>query len=87
MGRRAGVGGRVDVCAKESHKKEEARGGESTGLGRSPFGSFCTSISLILKMSHRFCDTPDAVNNNVQIGMAARSHHLPNPWPWPTRWG
>jgi hypothetical protein len=34
VGRRAGVAGRVDVCAKESHKKEEARGGDSTRPGQ-----------------------------------------------------
>lgn len=37
-------------------------------------------------MSPRFGNTPDAVNNDVQIRAAAGSHHPPNPWPWPTRW-
>ena len=36
-------------------------------------------------MSHGFCDTPDAVNNDVLVGAAEGSHHPPNPWPWPTR--
>jgi len=39
-----------------------------------------------LKMSHGFCNTSDVVNNDVQVEMAAGSHHLPNRWPWPTRW-
>ena len=29
---------------------------------------------------------PDAMNNNVQVGVAKGSHHPPNRWPWPTRW-
>ncbi len=35
---------------------------------------------------HSFCNTPRAVNNDVQVGAAEGSHHVPNRWPWPTRW-
>jgi hypothetical protein len=37
-------------------------------------------------MSHRFGNTPNAVNNNVQVAVAEGSHYTPIPWPWPLRW-
>jgi hypothetical protein len=37
-------------------------------------------------MSHKFCNKWKTINNDVQVGAAAGSHHPPNPWPWPTRW-
>ena len=52
---------------EESHKKEEARTGESTGR---PFGN---SISEIPKMSHRICNMPKpagVVTNHVQVAAA-----------------
>lgn len=83
--RRADVGGRVDVRAKESHKREGAEGERVPGSGRSPAGPYFTPICEILKMSLRICKTPDAVNNDVQVRAAAGSHHLPTLRPWPTR--
>jgi len=71
---------------EESHKKEGVEQERVPGLGRSPFGSFGSLISEILKMSHGLCNSPDAVNNVVQVRAAAGSHHVPIPWPWPNRW-
>ncbi len=85
MGRRAGVG-RVDVNGRSPAQKDSSEEERVPGLGRSPARPFCTSISEILKMSHGIGDTPDAVNNNVQVRAAAGSHNVPNPWPWPHRW-
>ena len=86
MVRRAGVGGRVDVCGRSPTRKEGVEEERVPGLGRSPGRPFCNPISRFLKMSPGFCNTSDAVNNNVQVTAAAGSHHLPIPWPWPTRW-
>lgn len=62
-------------------RKEGAEEGRVPGLGRSPFRPFCNPISEILKMSHGIGDTPNAVNNDVQVRAAAGSHHLPIRWP------
>ncbi len=86
MVRRAGGRGRVDVNGRSPTRKEGVEQERVTGLGRSPARPFCNSISEILKMSPRFCNMPDAVNNDVQVEVAKGSHHLPIPWPWPTRW-
>lgn len=86
MVRRAGVAGRGDVGGRSPTRKERPEEERVPGLGSSPARPFCNPISEILKMSPRFCSTPDAVNNDVQAGTAAGSHHHPNRWPWPTRW-
>ncbi len=80
------MAGRVDVSGRSPTQKDRVEEERSPWSGRSPFRLFCFSISEILEMSHRFCDTPDAVNNDVQVGAAAGSHLAPIPWPWPTRW-
>ncbi len=60
--------------------------GRVPGLGRSPARPFRTSISEILKMSPGFYNSPDAVNNDVQVRAADGSHHVPTLRPWPHRW-
>jgi hypothetical protein len=84
--RRAGVAGRVDLWRRSPAQKDRAEQERVPGLGRSPFRPFCFSISEFSKMSHNFGNTPNAVNNNVQVGAADDSHRPPNPWPWPHRW-
>jgi len=80
------VGGRVDVCGRSPTRKKRHEEERVPGPGRSPGRPFCTSISEILKMLPRFCNTPDAVKDDVQVAAAASSHHLPIPWPWPIGW-
>ncbi len=84
--RRACVGGRVDVCGRSHTRKKRPEEERVPGPCRSHAKPFCNSISGFLKMSHRFDNTPNAVNNDVQVRAAAGSHHLPTPWPWPHRW-
>ena len=86
MVRRAGVAGSVDVCGKSPTRKEGVEEERVPGPGRSPGRPFCNSISEILMMLHGFRNTPNAMNNDVQVEPAASSHHFPNPWPWPNRW-
>lgn len=69
-------------------RKERDRMVGSPWPGRSPARPFCSLISGFPRMLHRFGNTPDAmdvVNNDGQVA-AADPHHLPTPWPWPTRW-